>query len=424
MADTSGAVLRQRLAEAVGDYRSLTTSGDGNADGTTVVDTELADLTEGADSIQGWVLMLGGSASGQVRRIKATGGYTATTLTVNFKFTSKICSGKPYELYQRFNPADMRLALNRAIRDLYPHLYLAIVDESLVIDDLLSNSGFETAVSGSTISSWTNVGTPNLVSETSIVRHGATSLKIAPTGAVGGVEQDVAAVNIQEVTAKSALAKFWVYATVADTARIRFDWGGSSFENSTYHSGKDQWELIDLPANVPTTATQLKIRLEVIEDGTAYFDAGYARIGSLYRYTLPSTIRGIPNFVEEQLGESDPVGNYGPIGLGGPTPGRRLRLRGTAPLSQPSTDTATTEVGEDHVELIVAKAAQHLYWMAASQAVESERDRLLGESSYWADQVRDMLPHQRMAPMSAMIPRRYHFEQDSSGRYLTFDSRN
>jgi hypothetical protein len=146
MATTSRAALRQRVQELVGTYDSLSASSNGASGGTTIVDTELASFTATDDGIQGWVLITSGSALGETRRILPSGGYTAssTTLTFNFGFSAQIASAVTYEIYP-YNPTDYHQAIIQASRQLTgsEHLYLAIRDETLVVDQQLSNGDFE-----------------------------------------------------------------------------------------------------------------------------------------------------------------------------------------------------------------------------------------------------------------------------------------
>ena len=53
MGTTTRQVLRERLSQAIGDYYSLATTGSGAGDGTTMVDADLANLTEDNGGIQG-----------------------------------------------------------------------------------------------------------------------------------------------------------------------------------------------------------------------------------------------------------------------------------------------------------------------------------------------------------------------------------
>lgn len=151
MPSTSQAVLIQRLGEATVGYISLTTTSSGST--TTVVCTAFANLGAEEDGdIQGWIRCTSGSNDGEVRRIKGgASGYTnsSVTATVNFAFTNTVASGVTFELWTTVDPTELINALNRARELIFPDLYLPLRDQSLFVDSLVLNGGFETTLSAS-----------------------------------------------------------------------------------------------------------------------------------------------------------------------------------------------------------------------------------------------------------------------------------
>lgn len=408
----------------MGDYESLTTSSAGVAGGTTLIDTDLANLTEDNDGIQGWVFLTSGSASGEIRRIKITSGYTAstTTITVNQAFSAQVATSVTYELH-RINPVDKHNALNRAIESVFPDLYLPIIDTSLVIDDLLSNSDMETFAS-SNFTNWTAVGSPTLSASTSRYIHGTQAASVISQGGTVGQLTQSLTVNTKEITSRTASLKFWVYATASDVARVRLDWdGGSTFTNSEYHDGSDEWQLLDAVGTVPDDATQIKAILEVAAGtNTVFFDRGYLSLTPVYRYSLPSTFRLGPYRVMEQYDIHRPEGPYLEIPpYGVPTSGRVLRMEGADILTRPTSDTATTEVDGSRVDLIVAAAAEYLHRILKNRLGSPDSEDL---EDFWREEKRRLMiqPGIRMRLPSAEIPYgTWHAEEDSSSRYLVFD---
>ena len=360
MGTTTGLILRQRLSEALGGYYSLT--ADSTSGSSSITDAALANITENDDGIESdWIAVTSGSASGDIRRLKSSAGYTAssTVLDPNQNFSASVASGNTYELH-RYHPELLRNAINQAIRGLYPRngrkgLYRRLLDTSLAVDNLLLNSDMETG----TFTSWTAVGSPTVTAETTIFNQGTQSAKVVG-GSVCQLTQ-APHISVEEMTGRTATLEFWVYTTAPNTARVRLDWGSSNFQNSGYHSGKDQWEFMKAEATIPDSASQVKAILEN-EGGTVYFSSGYLKVGKLTRYTIPTAMRGGPNFVNIQYRASEPNGSYYPLN-GAYSPGRRFRLEGTGILSQPTSDSATTEVDGEQVELIVAEAAR-LFWMS------------------------------------------------------------
>lgn len=425
MASSTRAVLRQRLAEAVGDYRALATTSSGST--TTVVDTELDDIVEGVDAIQGWIMMTSGSASGDIRRIKATGGYaTGGTITLNFALRASSGNGSTYELYQRFWPTDLHDAINRAIEELFPILYLPIIDETLVVDDRLTNGGFESTIVAGAHPSWTKSGSPTVTTETTIVFHGSQAAKIVAGGSAGQMYQ-APSINVAEMAGTTASFKAWVHTNAATQARVRLDFqtgDSSDILDGDYHTGDSSWRELSVSGSVPTDATEVRAICEVTANDTAYFDLARLKVGPLYRYTMPTTIIRGPHFVSQQYAASNVNGPYYPLSEGAsPISDRIIRLEGIGLLSRPTTETGTTEVDGARVDLIVQKAKallleKLLFDLPENERAFYEREITRAERRVFELSVR---PGVRMLPMSADIHRDLHFEEDASGRYLVFD---
>jgi len=421
MAITTRAILRQKLSELIGDYQSLTTSGTGSS--TTIVDTDLAGLTGGGDTdafLNFWAMMTSGAASGEWRRVSAYNSST-TTLTVASAFSATTGNLSTFELH-RFEPADLHAALQRAAEELFPFLYLPIRSEVLVVDSWLLNSDFQTG----TFTNWTQVGAgAAFTAETTIKIQGSQSAKIVAGGGAAGQLTQAPHIAVQEMTGKTATLKCWVYATAASTARIRLDWDGANFANSSYHTGADQWELLSISAAIPATATQVKAICEVAASGTGYFDAAYLTIDGapINRYTLPTSILVGPHYVSEQYSENHLDGPYYPM-RNRPITGRRIRLEGMGNLTIPATDTATIEVGVPRTDLVVTVAAGKLMRMLASRAGSQDRTRYLDEAVRFAVDAEALKrqPGVRMPRLGVKAqPQIWHIEEDADGRYLVLD---
>src|SRR3990172_186798 len=184
MATTTRLVLEQRVSEALGDYYGLTTTSAGNAGGTTVVSTSLQDLPGGNDddAFENWyVHITSGTDIGAVRRVSAYAQSTST-LTVSRLFSAQIASAVTFVLH-RHATDDYWRCLGRALEELFPHLYLPIRDETLVVDNLLSTSDFETFAAG-VHTGWTLSGAGASVAQsTTILRHGADAAALTSAAA-------------------------------------------------------------------------------------------------------------------------------------------------------------------------------------------------------------------------------------------------
>ena len=426
MATTSRTTLRTLLSEAIGDadWGTMQTYNIGAVDGTTLIDTGLADLSEDDDAFPGWyVYFTSGANAGNFVRVKGAGGYTFSSKTLTFATAAanRIPAGVTYEL-GRYSPNLKHNALARASELMFPRLWLPIRDESLVIDNLLLNSDAETF--DTTFTNWTHsVGT--WTQETAnkvLIWHESASFKGVASGAAAKLTSDNLIANIHEVTSREITAKFRVYITSGpNVARIRIDWGtgdaDTTFSNSSYHSGVDQWELLEIRAAVPAAATQIKVILEVDDGNTAYFDAGWAGIDRIDRYTIPTTIIEGPHKVSVQPHENRVDGEYLPLDGGCGSMGRRLRLEGMGFLSIPTTDAGTVEVDAGEADLLVARAAEYMAFVLRNRTSNPQLDLMM-----WREEVMRL---ERSGigrrPMAAAWPNGWHTEADASGRYLIIE---
>jgi len=422
MATTTRAVLRQRLSEAMGDYLSLTATANGATDGTTIVDSGLRNLAGGRDddAFEGWyVLVTSGDASGEIKRVLQS-RQANNTLTLQTAFSVQIASSVTYELHRQ-DPTLKHNAINRGIEELSYQVPLPLRDETLVVDNALTNWDFETFAS-SAFTGWSSTGTPTLTQNTSIVMHGDGAASVAATGATEGLYQSLT-INTNEVTNKQVTFECWVYATVADAVRIRILWGSASYESHDYHSGSDQWELQSIQVTVPTTATEITAVLEVTTGNTGIFDAAWLSVQHLYKYTIPSSMVTGPNYISQQLDRFNPSGTYVPVIRGtGPETGRILRLEGKGVLTRPSSDTATIEAGEPYTNIITAYAAMFYNRIMLAQASQQQRARYSEDMAMWGREAQSLIQELRRPRMSAQrSDHTWHIEEDSSGRYIVFD---
>jgi hypothetical protein len=408
MATTLRSTIRRFLSEFVGDYRALTTTSAGLSDGTSWVDTELANLTEEDDGLTGWIIPTDGDNGGEIRRIKASGGYVASTTTgaVNFAFTNQVASGVGYELHF-IDPAFKHNAIDRAIESLFSDLYVYVRDETLVVDNLLLNPSFDVG----TFTDWTDIGTPTKAAETARLIHGIRSAKITASGAVEGLEQNLfTSVNINEIAGRTLRFAGWVWASVASAARLRVTFDGSTYSNGAYHSAGSEWEgpgvtLVD--AAVPVDATEMTVSCEVADGETAYFDAVHAYVGApIVQYTLPTTVRTLLG-IQVQAEMNRPKGNYFPLSENvAPASGRILRLIGLNTLTLPTVDTDVVEIDGEQVDLLVARAAEIL----GRTEYARTRDPWYKEiQKLGQDEVALLLPHARMPRLAAS--RRFGWSQ-------------
>ena len=427
MATTTRENLRKLGSQATGDYFSSTTTSAGGNNKRSLIDVGLANRAEQGDTgaFDGmYILVTSGANDGESRRVE---NYSPknTQLYVTQPFTAQVATSVTYELH-RYDPVLKHEAIDLALLACSAYLYIP-KREYIIIDDILSNSDFEDTFS-SGHPSWTEVGSPTVTAETSTVYSRSQSAKVvAGSGAAGQLTQ-TPSVNLNESAGLTATFKRRVWASAGSTARIRLDWGGSNFENSDYHEGDAEWELLSVSAAIPTDATQVKVICEVVASGTGYFDGGGGTglsINPIYKYTIPASLTRGPFFVEQQHSENDINGTYYPFPNDSyPTSLRAILLRGTGILSTPSTDSGTTEIGEPHLRLFVAQYKYQFYSLLASPTRSAQRQR-----DIFQDAARDALAefgHMavqrqfRKQRSGAHVTSAWGVQEDVDGRYLIF----
>ena len=428
MATTTRTNLRRALSEAIGDYQAFATTADGNDAKTSLVSTTLKNYPGGTDDgafEEEFFLGTSGANQGESKRCSnyiasASDGPTAI---LQDAFSNQTSSTDTFELH-RYDPDLKHVAINRALVELFPSIYKPIRDETLIVDNILSNGDFETAGTAATFSSWTEVGSPTVSVETSRVFHGTNSAKVAAgSGAAGQLTQTLD-VNISEAAGKTAIFKMRVWTDGASQARLRIDWG-SSTEDGDYHTGDSSWRLLTVEAAVPTDATQVQVICETAASATAYFDTGWFAIGPVHRQTVTTSIVRGPMHILQQYNEAMVDGAYYPLLPGeAPTRGRILRLEGMGLLSRPSSESGTTEIGAPQLNLVTAYAAMILFQTLMMRSASEQRQNHTENIRYWQAEIQrlSMQPGIRMRPLGASRGRNsWHIEEDSDGRYLVFD---
>ena len=410
MTTSTRRTLRDLVIEFLGggNFLGLTTSSAGAAAGATLVDTALKGYDD--DMFKGWfaILPLGplaaGSGSYEAQEVD-TFTFAAGTVTPVVAFSAQVESAAVYDL-SRYDPALLHRCINRAVEDFFPFIYVAKRDETLVVDQRLTNGDIESTIVSGAHPSWTNVNSPTVTTETSLIWHGSQSAKIVSHASTGAGQMTQApTINIHEVTGRGVFFTARVYATEASVARIRLDWDGTNFVNHAYHSGKDQWEYQSILSSVPSTATQVKAILEVlVGTKTAYFDNVVLAVGTIYRYTIPAAIIRGPMVLSMQRDINHPDGPFDTLFdweqqesagtryivlRSALSPGRILRVEGQGMLAKMTADTGTTEVVAPRTHLIAARACQYLFEQLAADSFGPEGQEYTAKARDWAARVEE-----------------------------------
>ena len=113
--------------------------------------------------------------------------------------------------------------------------------------------------------------------EATIIKIGTYSAKVTRVG--NNATLYAAITDYDNYKGRKVTFGAWVYATVADRARLSVSDGVGSTESS-YHTGGSSWEYLTVTHDIDTSATQLRAEMQVNTGNTAaYFDAGVMCLG-------------------------------------------------------------------------------------------------------------------------------------------------
>ena len=347
---------------------------------------------------------------------------STSTAELDHAYSATVAASDTYEFLPH-NPQDMIDAIQTSIRQAWPTIYAPLRDETLIVDNLLADSSFEINTTGPVaFTSWSNIGSPTLTAETSRTIHGSQCIGIAASGATEGVEQDIFPVNVVDGVSKSVHVTGWIWCGTASSARLRVSHDGSTYTNSDWHTGTDQWEYFDFSSAIPADGTETMVSLEVENGITAYFDLVTAWVDPISQYTIPSAFVNGPHRISGQADNTDPSGYFRPLTRDSrPAAGSVLRLEGKGPLSVPTTGTGTTEISEIQAEFIVANAARIMFnRLIVSEPANADSHR--ESSRYWSAETERLtnVSGVRSPRMTADLPSAgvRRSGADTSGRYM------
>lgn len=227
----------------------------------------------------------------------------------------------------------------------------------------------------------------NMVVESGeFIIHGGSSIKLSPgTTATGLLSQDLfGKLALANMSGKSVTFRAWCWTATADKARLNIDFGVSS-ENGTYHTGNEEWTLLEVTAKYPENATKVDLQMEMTA-GTAgiagYFALPHAYVDAVASYVLPDIFDSPPKQVLIQADENEPGrGIYVSVDKGVIT-GRLLRILGKRPFTLPDAENELIPMNPIEANAIVAKAKEEFYKLLLARNVsESQRDIFIDEQN-------------------------------------------
>ena len=380
---TSLQTLRQELGLEVNDGYTSSLTGNGAADGTTIIDTDLKNyqtdqFSDGASGDQmTWIKLTSGTYSGQERSFSSYAAATGT-ITVKAAFGGQVLSGVTYELHKIWTPTQKNNAIVFACRKAFPACYKKVDDTSIVFGNWLRNGHFETWTLTTTPDKWAATTATAAQETTDSLVHGyghTSSCKLS--GAYGYLYTDIALQrDLGELHGESLTFKVWAWADTASQARLTI-YDGATTTNSEYHTGDSKWRELEVTATIAANPVDVEVRCNYDAGTACYFDD--ARLfGGSTKYSYDISDLGLYNnrplqvllLGDEYTDAPRPseilLRNWTPPSTDG-------RLRFSSALSQDDvlriigmglittpTSTTSTEVDEPQVRIIIAEAAAYL----------------------------------------------------------------
>jgi len=305
--------LERELSSYIADDLTGTTTSDGNAGGTTLVCSALANKGDNYYN-DWWVKITSGTYINAIQQVSGFAQSTGTC-TMYVSFGGQIVSGVTFELHQ-MNPNLKKAGLNAAITDCLENIAIALDDHSLTSNDWLPNGDFEDWASSSNPDHWT-LTTLTAAKSTTTLGYGTYSLKLTRAGADGSLAcTSTNWSRLRDLAGQTVEFWCWVKASSASQARLSISDGITTTYSPTYHTGGGNWELLKvqgvaLDADAASISASL---LVTTTSGDVYFDKARLLGPNNYEYRLPSCFAENPRqLLLQTSGDADDIGEMGPL---------------------------------------------------------------------------------------------------------------
>lgn len=175
-------------------------------------------------------------------------------------------------------------------------------DGTVGLQNLITNGDFENWASGTSVAptGWTLAGaSATVAAEGTIKKSGSYSSKVTRNGTNAQLYKQIHATNgITYWKGRTITLAVWVYATVADRARISiYDGVGESF--SEYHTGDSTWQLLTVTRTISASATLVGVYQHVSGgDTSVYFDGAMCTEGSSIFAFSPKALEDLGGWVD------------------------------------------------------------------------------------------------------------------------------
>jgi hypothetical protein len=397
------------LSKEIGDYWESTTTANGAADGTTLIDTALKAKADDWITDEAYDMITSGSQNEEERKISSLDSSTGT-LTI-LAHGGQILSDVTYRVHRLFEASEKRRALVAAARNVYPALFAEIWNEELVSGNWLSDGSLERWTNSTTPSEWTATSlTATQITTSPYYKHGSTSAKLS--GAAGTLSQAITNFDdLKYLAGRNVVFSAQVWCDTASAVRLSID-DGITQTYSEYHAGDSAWtndeprtdgmyvqQFIDYNATRVTftvhlenaAATAYVDDLRVISDYRSRLYIGHLGLAQNRPHQVliePANYSQQEEWIKVHGWRVDPDG-YLYIPSDYPSD-YRLRIRGIGYLDfllsgASSTDwSATIDIDEPQVKILVAEAAYWLYtWKSMPNYERGDRAAFQQVATFW-----------------------------------------
>lgn len=422
---TNGLIL---LSKELGDYWASTTTAAGTA--ATLVDDALKAKTD--VWIDGdremYVIVREGTYDGLERKISSFVASTGT-LTI-LAYAAAPGTGIDYEVHRLFTPSEKRRALVHAAKAVYPHLFVEVIDESMVSGNWLKDGALLKWTTSTDPTYWTASG--STVTKTTTLpyfKHSTQSAKVDT--AAGYMYQDIALWgDLQRLAGKTVTFTAQGHCDTASCLRLGILYDGTNLSYSSYHAGDSAWTEDSDPLSVSYTIddnpTDIEFRVyHAVDAGTSYVndlrvigpDGARIYIGDLgLAQNKPHQVLIEPsNYAHSE--PWIPLHNYqvdstnGYLYLPNIASNLRLRILGNGYLDFYDTSDVigtgwadTIALDTPQTEILVAQAAVYLcQQMIVPNYTSGESDEWAKSLAYWQRELRKRISRfGQMAPSSTV----------------------
>lgn len=427
----TGAQLLVGFSDFIEDNVSGTSTGAGNAGGTTLADTALGKYGDGRLSGR-FLRITSGTNDLEVRRITDNAQSTGT-VTVSPAFTAQVATSVTYQIH-KYEPSRKFAALDAARVELADDLFIVRYDETITTDGLSRSYAIPSTIRkgpsqvyleepidpganwnllsnprGNVTTSWTNSNfTAALVTsdsfDTLIPKYDETCTRLKVAASTVATYRQTVANMSTNVTATTAAGRrmtvgFWVYSRIASRVDVSILDDSGTLVTSDDHLGRG-WELLKVSGTITgNNATTLTVSLNVSSGAamTIWWNRAYFVLGEdlpeCYTNELTKRIRR-DDATQRLILPYVPAGKY------------QLRLIGLDTLAALGTTVATQvtnsmEVDARSAELLYAKAAEILFhWEGLStesdQKVMTRIQHVMARRAELQTQWKYQVPEQRI----------------------------